>query len=210
MDASVSFFKLNLYDLAVECYRLLGGRTSRRDFWMYILAQILLNMAVAVIAALLGLIPGLGVVLTVILLSALYAINLLLAFPNLVLAVRRLHDADMSGWFVLLCAILVGYILLAFGGTPGPNRYGPQPAGSAPPAPPLGYGQQPSQAYGAPQPYAAPPQGYAPPSDPGYSQQLQAPDDPAPGEQDPDPGAQDPVSLAKGGKETPEGWETPS
>ncbi|MDR1039156.1 MAG: DUF805 domain-containing protein [Deltaproteobacteria bacterium] len=190
MDAIVSFFKLNLYDLAVECYRLLGGRTSRRDYWMFVLAQIVLNFAAMVVGVLLSLIPGIGNFVAVLIFIAVYAVNILLALPNLVLAVRRMHDADMSGWFVLLCCILVGYILLAFGGTPGPNRYGPQPVGLTPPAPPLGYGQQP-QGYGAPQPgYGQQPYGQQPPAQP-YAGQ---------------PG----VSLGKGGTEPPTGGGNPS
>ncbi|MDR1038178.1 MAG: DUF805 domain-containing protein [Deltaproteobacteria bacterium] len=171
MNSFVSFFKLNLYDLAVESYRLLGGRTSRRDYWMYVLAQILVSLIVGVVALILANIPTLGPVLSVILVVVLYAIGLLLMFPNLVLSVRRLHDADMSGWWVLLCGILVGYILLALGGTPGPNRFGPSPASGPAPYPPLGYGQG---GYGAP--------GYGP----------QAPQAPFPGaapQQAPYPGA---------------------
>jgi hypothetical protein len=80
-------------------------------------------------------------------------VALLLAFPNLALSVRRLHDADMSGWWVLLCPFLVGYILLALAGSPGPNRFGPLP-GASPHLPPLGYGHDPGF-FGGP-----PPQGF--------------------------------------------------
>jgi uncharacterized membrane protein YhaH (DUF805 family) len=50
-------------------------------------------------------------------------------------AIRRLHDRDMSGWWLLLMlvpvigslALLVLYVLP---GTPGPNRFGPDPLGN--------------------------------------------------------------------------------
>lgn len=71
--------------------------------------------------------------------------------PALALTVRRLHDRDMSGWYFLgfIVAIIVlslipvlgaflvlileiGWIvLMALPGTPGPNKYGPDPLGQA-------------------------------------------------------------------------------
>lgn len=59
--------------------------------------------------------------------------------PSLALTVRRLHDRDKSGLYMLLTFIpLIGLIfsvimLVNFfmSGTPGPNRYGPDPKGIA-------------------------------------------------------------------------------
>ncbi|MDR1312872.1 MAG: DUF805 domain-containing protein [Deltaproteobacteria bacterium] len=158
MGAAVSFFKLNLFDLAVECYRLFGGRTTRRDYWMFLLAQILFNLIAALAAAFLILIPSAGPFVCRALLAALFLADLLLAFPNLVLAVRRLHDADMSGWWLLLCAVFAGCLLLALGGTRGHNRFGPQPVTNFPDLPPAS-----GQAFGASGAFGAPPQGCGPP-----------------------------------------------
>ena len=59
--------------------------------------------------------------------------------PNLALNVRRLHDRNMSGWFLLLLIVLsavpfigilvsIGWlVLMLLPGTPGPNKYGPDP-----------------------------------------------------------------------------------
>lgn len=54
--------------------------------------------------------------------------------PNLAVQVRRFHDQDKSGWFVLLGFIpyLGGLIVLVFmclEGTRGPNQYGDDPKG---------------------------------------------------------------------------------
>jgi uncharacterized membrane protein YhaH (DUF805 family) len=54
--------------------------------------------------------------------------------PNLAVTIRRLHDTDKSGWFILLGLIpLVGAIVLLvfyfMDGTRGPNRFGPDPKG---------------------------------------------------------------------------------
>jgi uncharacterized membrane protein YhaH (DUF805 family) len=48
------------------------------------------------------------------------------------MSVRRLHDTDRSGWFVLLALIpLVGFIILLVfyvqEGTPGDNKFGANP-----------------------------------------------------------------------------------
>ncbi|WP_156841067.1 DUF805 domain-containing protein [Novosphingobium aquimarinum] len=62
--------------------------------------------------------------------------------PSIAVTVRRLHDRDLSGWwyggliiasfipFVNLLAGIGGIVLFVFlllPGTPGPNRYGPDP-----------------------------------------------------------------------------------
>jgi uncharacterized membrane protein YhaH (DUF805 family) len=50
-----------------------------------------------------------------------------LGLVGFALLVRRLHDTDMSGWWVLIGLVpFGGIILLIFtllDGTPGPNRY---------------------------------------------------------------------------------------
>lgn len=48
--------------------------------------------------------------------------------PMLALAVRRLHDTNLSGWWVLVNAIplgfLVGLFLMVRPSSPAPNKYG--------------------------------------------------------------------------------------
>jgi len=51
---------------------------------------------------------------------------------NLFIAIKRLHDLDMSGWWALLFLVpllnaLFGIYLLLAPGTDGPNRFGPPP-----------------------------------------------------------------------------------
>lgn len=58
-----------------------------------------------------------------------YLIYLVFFFVNLSLAIRRLHDSDKSGWWVLIGLIpLIGFIVLLIfylqPGTAGPNRHG--------------------------------------------------------------------------------------
>ena len=54
--------------------------------------------------------------------------------PNLAVAVRRMHDQDKSGWWLLIAFVpFIGgiwlLILYLVGGTPSPNRFGPDPKG---------------------------------------------------------------------------------
>jgi uncharacterized membrane protein YhaH (DUF805 family) len=59
---------------------------------------------------------------------------LLFMWPNLAVSVKRLHDRDQSGWWILLSFLpVIGNVwtLVNLGilrGTPGGNRYGAEPA----------------------------------------------------------------------------------
>src|SRR5690606_5884970 len=73
--------------------------------------------------------------------------------PSLAVTVRRLHDRNMSGWYLvgfvvaavivnlipvigplLYLAMVIGWIvILAMPGTQGPNKYGSDPLGQADP-----------------------------------------------------------------------------
>lgn len=60
--------------------------------------------------------------------------SLAIFIPNLAVIVRRLHDQDKSGWWFLIGLVpIIGgiwlLILYLTDGTPGPNRFGPDPKG---------------------------------------------------------------------------------
>ncbi len=50
-----------------------------------------------------------------------------LAHPAFAVAIRRMHDVDKSGWFIWVP--IYNLILACSSGTPGPNRFGPDPLG---------------------------------------------------------------------------------
>ena len=64
-------------------------------------------------------------------------IALAILYPSLAVAAKRFHDRDKSGWWILILFIpIIGFIwyLVELGflpGTPGPNRFGPDPLGTA-------------------------------------------------------------------------------
>ena len=74
-------------------------------------------------------ISGAGIAFLVIFWIVVMALALFLFLPRLALLVRRLHDTDKSGWWVLISFVPFGsLVILVFSlmpSTPGPNQYGP-------------------------------------------------------------------------------------
>jgi uncharacterized membrane protein YhaH (DUF805 family) len=101
-----------------------SGRAIRSEYWFWLLFTILLTIAASVVD--LAIVSAVGF-------SMLSTIASLATFlPSLAVAVRRLHDRDQSGWWILIALIpLVGAIILIVWfcqrGTVGPNRFGPDP-----------------------------------------------------------------------------------
>jgi uncharacterized membrane protein YhaH (DUF805 family) len=106
-------------------------RCRRTEYWYFVLFNIIVGIVLGWIDALLGTrgsYAGAG------LLSGIYGLAVLI--PTLAVSVRRLHDIDRTGWWILigLVPLIGGIVLLVFAlldGTPGDNRYGPNPKGAA-------------------------------------------------------------------------------
>lgn len=106
-----------------------AGRSSRSEYWWCSLSYFLVVMAInIVIGIFLAISDTLGFIVGIVGNLALLACFVVM----LLLFVRRLHDRDMSGWWVLLGLIpLIGGIALfvfsVLPGKPGPNRFGINP-----------------------------------------------------------------------------------
>ena len=104
-----------------------SGRALRSEYWWPQLFFILLYILMFAAAALLGESIG-GIFALIIMLVMLASI-----IPGIAVTVRRLHDHDKSGWFILIGLIpFAGFYLLylyIIEGTIGPNRFGPHPLG---------------------------------------------------------------------------------
>ena len=168
-------------------YAEFSGRSRRMEYWMWTLFIFLAYLAFVVLGIVLGAgaILGAGAgsssgaaaagggALIVFGLFGIFALAILV--PSLAVAVRRLHDTNHSGWWILapltgtvlqfvgaamhssavalvgaLIGLVLGVLLLVWyfmDGTPGPNQYGADPKlrGGAP-----GYAPE----------YGQPPQGY--------------------------------------------------
>ena len=93
---------------------------------MFALFNVLATIAVAILDNVFGLVSQSGVGT----LGMVYALGVLL--PSLGVAVRRLHDTDRSGWWLLIGLIpLIGLIVLivffVMDSQPGQNRFGANP-----------------------------------------------------------------------------------
>ncbi|WP_412479744.1 DUF805 domain-containing protein [Azonexus sp. IMCC34839] len=74
------------------------GRASRSEYWWWALFNLLVCLGAAMISDIL---------------YGLIALGLLL--PNIAVGVRRLHDIDKSGWFLLVGLIpFVGWLVLIY------------------------------------------------------------------------------------------------
>lgn len=124
---------MKAYLTAMKNYGVFTGRASRSQFWLFMLVFMALLVIGLVLDAALELSdesepwgPVSGLVM------------LAHFIPSLAVQVRRLHDTDKSGWWILLNVIpLGGLFLIIFSASPsslGANRFGPAPQGVEGPA----------------------------------------------------------------------------
>lgn len=112
-------------------YAQFSGRASRREYWTFTLINTAIYIGFAILGAIVGGADRTGDLNPVQSLLGLIqgAFWLAALIPGLAVAVRRLHDTNRSGWWLIPCMIC-GIILLVFGlqeGDMGPNQYGPDP-----------------------------------------------------------------------------------
>lgn len=105
------------------------GRFNRSRYWAFTLSYIGAYIVVSIVD---GIIGTQGILALIFALAALY--------PAICVAIKRWHDRDKSGWWVLIALIpIIGAIwtLIECGclkGTDGANRFGADPLGGATPA----------------------------------------------------------------------------
>ena len=79
-----------------------SGRSRRKEFWMFQLLNLFVICAFAVILAGSALSEGEWTSMQIVAAGLLVLWLLGVLIPNLAVQVRRFHDQDKSGWFVLL------------------------------------------------------------------------------------------------------------
>jgi uncharacterized membrane protein YhaH (DUF805 family) len=105
-------------------YVTFSGRAIRSEYWYWVLFSILGGIATEILdTAMFPQVSGASP------LNAVF--NLITFLPSLAIAVRRLHDINRTGWWVLIALTVIGIFVLIYWackkGTPGPNRFGPDP-----------------------------------------------------------------------------------
>ncbi|EUJ44463.1 DUF805 domain-containing protein [Listeria riparia] len=102
-------------------YANFSGRASRSEYWYAWLAIWLIFLILGIfsyVSEFIYYVDGL--------------LGLIVLLPMISLGVRRLHDTDKSGWFILMALIpLVGWIIMLVfyctAGDRGTNRFGEDP-----------------------------------------------------------------------------------
>lgn len=118
---------MNWYLNVLKSYATFSGRARRKEYWFFVLFNLIVSIALGFIDGITGLFsPEAGIGL----LGGIYSLAVLL--PSLALSVRRLHDTDRSGWWLLIVLVpLIGAIalivFLALDSKPEKNEYGENP-----------------------------------------------------------------------------------
>lgn len=118
---------MNWYLEVLKKYAVFSGRARRKEYWFFVLFNIIISIVLAVIDGVTGSFSpeaGMG------LLGGIYTLAVLI--PSIAVSVRRLHDTGRSGWWLLIALVpLIGAIvLLVFmvqDSKPGQNQYGANP-----------------------------------------------------------------------------------
>ncbi len=119
---------MNWYLKVLKNYAVFSGRARRKEYWMFGLFYIIFAIVLSIIESILGLgSEGGG------LLSGLFVLAMLI--PSFAVTVRRLHDTDHSGWWLLiglvpLIGALILLIFMANDSQSDENQYGPNPKAS--------------------------------------------------------------------------------
>lgn len=118
---------MNWYLKALKQYADFKGRARRKEYWMFILFNIIFAFLAALIDNIVGTAsPELGYGIF----YGIYALAVLI--PSLAVIVRRLHDVGKSGWmyFIVLIPIIGAIwfiILMVKDSEPGSNKWGDNP-----------------------------------------------------------------------------------
>ncbi len=118
---------MNWYIEVLKKYAVFQGRARRKEYWYFVLFSTIISVILIFIDGFIGTLDveaGIG------LLSGVYGLAVLI--PSIAVAVRRLHDTDRSGWWILIALIpILGTIVLIvffiLDSKPEENNYGLNP-----------------------------------------------------------------------------------
>lgn len=119
---------MNEYLSVLKNYAKFDGRARRREFWMFVLFNVIATVVASILDGALGLtfdsMTHYGYIYS--------AYSLAVLVPSFAVSVRRLHDIGKSGWWLLIVFVpIIGgiwlLILLVTPGQSGSNSYGADP-----------------------------------------------------------------------------------
>jgi uncharacterized membrane protein YhaH (DUF805 family) len=111
-------------------YATFDGRAPRSEYWWFQLFNVLVVL-VAYVVLIAGVFASRGSYVLVSLLAIGLLLYALATFiPSLAVTVRRLHDSDKSGWWLLIVFVpyigaIVLFIFMLLPSSPGINQFGP-------------------------------------------------------------------------------------
>jgi uncharacterized membrane protein YhaH (DUF805 family) len=112
---------MNWYLEVLQKYAVFDGRACRTEYWTYALFSALISLVLTFVEGLVDELPPL-----------VGAYSLAVFLPSIAVTVRRLHDTDRSGWWLLIAFVpCIGAIALLLmmvcDSDSGRNRYGVNP-----------------------------------------------------------------------------------
>ncbi len=118
---------MDWYIKALKNWKDFAGRSRRKEYWFFILINAIISIGLSIVDQIIGTAnaeSGFGVLGTV------YALVILV--PAIAVTIRRLHDTNKSGWWILIIFIpIIGPLVLLYfmiiDSDEGDNQYGPNP-----------------------------------------------------------------------------------
>jgi uncharacterized membrane protein YhaH (DUF805 family) len=130
---------MNYMFMPLKRYFDFSGRSRRKEYWMFVLFVVIGEIITMTLDSVLGTggsttttsefgdgTASAGIAMSGGIITMIFV--LLIIIPGIAVAVRRAHDQDKSGWFILIP--IYGFIMMFIEGTRGPNRFGPDPKGA--------------------------------------------------------------------------------
>ncbi len=109
---------MNYYIEPLKKYAVFTGRARRKEYWSFVLFCFLIGFV-------LGVVMGIGGYSEQEVNKASLVLQLVVLIPSIAVGIRRMHDLDKSGWFIIIP--FYNLYLTCLEGTKGPNKYGPDP-----------------------------------------------------------------------------------
>lgn len=107
--------------MPLKRYADFAGRSRRKEYWSFVLLTWVVLIVLSIVEGMAGLSGMIGGAYGP--LTAIFYLAILV--PSIAVAIRRMHDQDRSGWWILFP--IVNIVFLFLDGTKGPNRFGPDP-----------------------------------------------------------------------------------